>query len=204
MSMLNIQGLTAGYGPVAVLHGIDMEVGEGELVVVLGANGAGKTTTMRAISGLIPRQGVIEMEGRNLTKASPDAVVRVAVVVTGGSDSGVSRVGMEAECVRAGGDSHAPRFCCRITPGRAGAVVSRDLSEGLDLGDVRVALRDANPRRRQTSARVQPQVWASQEVRARQAEGRDDARRADCRRRDAAGNCGGGTGTGTTSGDAGK
>ena len=79
MSMLNIQGLTAGYGPVAVLHGIDMEVGEGELVVVLGANGAGKTTTMRAISGLIARQGVIEMEGRNITKASPDAVVRSGI-----------------------------------------------------------------------------------------------------------------------------
>jgi len=77
--MLKIQGLTAGYGPVAVLHGIDMEVGEGELVVVLGANGAGKTTTMRAISGLISRQGVIEMEGRNITKASPDAVVRSGI-----------------------------------------------------------------------------------------------------------------------------
>ena len=43
--------LHAGYGPVEVLHGIDLTVGDGEIVVVLGANGAGKTTTMRAIAG---------------------------------------------------------------------------------------------------------------------------------------------------------
>jgi branched-chain amino acid transport system ATP-binding protein len=79
MSMLKLEGLNAGYGPVAVLHGIDMEVGEGELVVVLGANGAGKTTTMRAISGLIPRQGLVEFRGENITKASPDAIVRAGI-----------------------------------------------------------------------------------------------------------------------------
>jgi branched-chain amino acid transport system ATP-binding protein len=79
MSMLKIEGLTAGYGPVAVLHGLDLEVGEGELVVMLGANGAGKTTTMRAISGLIGRQGTIEMEGKNITKWSPDHIVRAGI-----------------------------------------------------------------------------------------------------------------------------
>ena len=79
MSMLRVEGLTAGYGPIAVLHGIDLEVAEGELVVILGANGAGKTTTLRAVSGLIPRQGTIEVQGRNLTKASPDSIVRAGV-----------------------------------------------------------------------------------------------------------------------------
>ncbi|MCB9379104.1 MAG: ABC transporter ATP-binding protein [Acidimicrobiaceae bacterium] len=79
MSMLKIEGLTAGYGPVSVLHGLDLEVGEGELVVMLGANGAGKTTTMRAISGLIGRQGTIEMEGVNITKWSPDHIVRAGI-----------------------------------------------------------------------------------------------------------------------------
>ena len=79
MSMLKIEGLTAGYGPVSVLHGLDLEVGEGELVVMLGANGAGKTTTMRAISGLIGRQGAIEMEGQNITKWSPDHIVRAGI-----------------------------------------------------------------------------------------------------------------------------
>ncbi|MGB8858592.1 MAG: ABC transporter ATP-binding protein [Ilumatobacteraceae bacterium] len=77
--MLRAQGLTAGYGPVTVLHGIDIEVNEGEIVVMLGANGAGKTTTMRAISGTIPRQGTIELEGRNIQKVGPEVIVRGGV-----------------------------------------------------------------------------------------------------------------------------
>ncbi len=80
MTLLHAQGLSAGYGPVRVLQGIDLEVNEGEIVVVLGANGAGKTTTMRAISGTIPRQGVIEFEGRSIQKASTDAIVNAGIV----------------------------------------------------------------------------------------------------------------------------
>lgn len=76
MTLLHVSNLTAGYGPVAVLEGIDLEVNEGEIVVMLGANGAGKTTTMRAISGLIPRQGVIELDGRSIQRARPDSIVR--------------------------------------------------------------------------------------------------------------------------------
>ena len=76
MSLLRVQGLTAGYGPVTVLHGIDLEVNEGEIVVMLGANGAGKTTTMRAISGTIARQGTIEFEGRSIQKFGPEVIVR--------------------------------------------------------------------------------------------------------------------------------
>ena len=59
MSLLEVRGLEAGYGPVEVLHGFDLEVNAGEVVVILGANGAGKTTTMRAVSGTIPRRGGI-------------------------------------------------------------------------------------------------------------------------------------------------
>ena len=51
---LEVRGLKAGYGRSEVLHGVDLDVGPGEAVAVLGANGAGKTTLMRAISGLIP------------------------------------------------------------------------------------------------------------------------------------------------------
>jgi branched-chain amino acid transport system ATP-binding protein len=76
MTLLKTHGLTAGYGPVTVLHGLDLEVAEGEIVVILGANGAGKTTTMRAVSGTIPRQGTIEFEGATIQKAAPDAIVR--------------------------------------------------------------------------------------------------------------------------------
>lgn len=79
MNLLRTQGLTAGYGPVTVLHGIDLEVNEGEIVVMLGANGAGKTTTMRAISGTIPRQGIVELEGRNIQKVGSEVIVRGGV-----------------------------------------------------------------------------------------------------------------------------
>ena len=79
MTLLRATGLSAGYGPVTVLQKIDLEVQEGEFVVMLGANGAGKTTTMRAISGLIARQGLIEFEGVDITKASPDAIVRAGI-----------------------------------------------------------------------------------------------------------------------------
>jgi len=79
MSLFRAAGLTAGYGPVTVLQGIDLEVNEGEIVVMLGANGAGKTTTMRAISGVIPRQGTIEFQGNSIAKSAPDQIVRAGI-----------------------------------------------------------------------------------------------------------------------------
>ncbi|MEO3786829.1 ABC transporter ATP-binding protein [Actinocorallia sp. B10E7] len=75
MSLLEVAGLTAGYGPARVLHGLDLTVEAGEVVVVLGANGAGKTTTMRALSGLIPHTGTIVFDGEPLDGLGPDAVV---------------------------------------------------------------------------------------------------------------------------------
>lgn len=77
--VLSVAGLNAGYGPVNVLYGLDIEVGSGEVVVVLGANGAGKTTTLRAISGMISRSGTIDFEGNSIVKSSPDAIVRAGV-----------------------------------------------------------------------------------------------------------------------------
>ncbi len=79
MSLLSISRLRAGYGPVNVLHEVDLNVEAGEIVVMLGANGAGKTTTMRAISGMIPRAGEVMLEGTNITKATPDAIVRAGI-----------------------------------------------------------------------------------------------------------------------------
>jgi branched-chain amino acid transport system ATP-binding protein len=55
--LLSVRQLTAGYGPVSVLHGVSFEVDEGSVVALLGANGAGKTTTLSAISGLVPVVG---------------------------------------------------------------------------------------------------------------------------------------------------
>jgi branched-chain amino acid transport system ATP-binding protein len=77
--MLDVKGLHAGYGPVEVLHGLDLQVSEGEVVVILGANGAGKTTTMRSISGTIARRGEISFNGTSIAKASPDAIVRMGI-----------------------------------------------------------------------------------------------------------------------------
>jgi len=79
MTLLEVQGLTAGYGPVKVLHGLDFTVEEGEVVVMLGANGAGKTTTLRAVSGAIPRQGSVTFEGEDISKASVDGIVRAGI-----------------------------------------------------------------------------------------------------------------------------
>jgi branched-chain amino acid transport system ATP-binding protein len=77
--MLTVAGLTAGYGPVQVLHGIDFTVGEGEIVVILGANGAGKTTTMRSLSGMIPRHGHVQFNGTEISHMKPDAILRAGI-----------------------------------------------------------------------------------------------------------------------------
>jgi branched-chain amino acid transport system ATP-binding protein len=79
MTLLRTSGLRAGYGPITVLHDLDLEVHEGEIVVMLGANGAGKTTTMRAISGLIARQGTVWFGEHDITRSAPDIIVRHGV-----------------------------------------------------------------------------------------------------------------------------
>ena len=66
MPLLELAGLTAGYGHRRVLHDVNLSVGEGEIVAILGANGAGKTTTLRAISGSIQRAGTLLFSGRSL------------------------------------------------------------------------------------------------------------------------------------------
>jgi branched-chain amino acid transport system ATP-binding protein len=65
-AILQVRGLHAGYGSIRVLHGIDFEVEDGEIVALLGANGAGKTTTLRALSGMIPARGTIAFDGRDM------------------------------------------------------------------------------------------------------------------------------------------
>jgi branched-chain amino acid transport system ATP-binding protein len=77
--LLTITGLRAGYGPIEVLHGLDLTVGASEIVVVLGANGAGKTTTLRTVSGLLPHRGEIRFDGASLDGKKPDAIVRAGI-----------------------------------------------------------------------------------------------------------------------------
>ena len=65
--MLHLERVEAGYGETACLHGISLEVRQGEIVTLLGANGAGKTTTLMAISGVVPvRAGTVTFQDRRL------------------------------------------------------------------------------------------------------------------------------------------
>ena len=65
--ILEVRGLQAWYGESHVLHGVDLDIREGETVTLLGRNGAGKTTTLRAIMGILKRrQGVINLRGQDL------------------------------------------------------------------------------------------------------------------------------------------
>lgn len=71
--LLKVSDIRAGYGRAVVLHGVSLEVDEGEIVSVLGANGAGKTTTLRAISGLIPlKGGYVEFAGQRWRSEPPE------------------------------------------------------------------------------------------------------------------------------------
>ncbi|HYH10118.1 MAG TPA: ABC transporter ATP-binding protein [Thermoanaerobaculia bacterium] len=73
--MLSIQGLEVGYGAIAALHGIDLEVHKGEIVTLIGANGAGKTTTLRTISGLLrPKKGQVFFNGTDITGVKPHVI----------------------------------------------------------------------------------------------------------------------------------
>lgn len=78
-ALLEITDLWAGYGRQQVLQGINLHVDEGTVGVILGANGAGKTTTMRAISGMIARQGSVLFQGSPIGAASPDRIVHAGI-----------------------------------------------------------------------------------------------------------------------------
>jgi branched-chain amino acid transport system ATP-binding protein len=79
MSLLELNGVSAGYGERQVLHEVDLRVEAGEIVALLGANGAGKTTTLRAISGTINRAGQITFRGQSLVGRGPADVARLGV-----------------------------------------------------------------------------------------------------------------------------
>jgi branched-chain amino acid transport system ATP-binding protein len=80
-ALLSVRGLHAGYGEVEILRGIDLVVGAGDIVAVLGSNGAGKTTLNMTISGLVrARQGSIEFDGRSIQNADPADIVAAGLV----------------------------------------------------------------------------------------------------------------------------
>ena len=81
MSTLELRGVDAGYGRMAILHEVSMRVDAGEIVSLIGANGAGKTTTLRAIAGLVRvSKGEIRFDGHDVANERPDRVVRRRLV----------------------------------------------------------------------------------------------------------------------------
>ena len=77
MAFLELRNVHVKYGSVEVLHGIDLQVEEGEIVTILGANGAGKSTTLLSISGLVrPSQGEVLFQGEALSRLPSHEVVR--------------------------------------------------------------------------------------------------------------------------------
>jgi branched-chain amino acid transport system ATP-binding protein len=78
--LLQVRGLTAGFGAGPVLFGIDIEIAQGELVALVGANGAGKSTTLGALSGLVPAtSGSVSFSGSDVTNARPEAIVKAGI-----------------------------------------------------------------------------------------------------------------------------
>jgi len=78
--LIDIRGLEAGYGKIRVLHGIDLAIGPGEVVALLGPNGGGKTTLLRAVSGLLPWTGAVRFAGQDLRGWGPQETARAGLV----------------------------------------------------------------------------------------------------------------------------
>ena len=78
--ILSVRDLEVSYGTIPALHGISLEVEQGEIVTLIGANGAGKTTTLRTISGLLkPRKGDVTFKDKRITGAKPHLITAMGV-----------------------------------------------------------------------------------------------------------------------------
>ena len=78
--LLELQAVEAGYGGSRVLFGVDLQVGTGEVVGLLGRNGMGKTTTVRCIAGLLqPTGGYLRFAGETLARSSPHRIARLGM-----------------------------------------------------------------------------------------------------------------------------
>ena len=80
MSLLSVSGIQSWYGASQALFGVDLDVGDGEVVALMGRNGMGKTTTIRAICGLTPaRSGTIVFGGTDITRQKPFRIARAGI-----------------------------------------------------------------------------------------------------------------------------
>ena len=80
MAILSVEGLFASYGAIQALHGISLEVNEGEMVALLGANGAGKSTTLKSVAGVLrPIKGSVRFLGRDIANRKPEWIVKQGI-----------------------------------------------------------------------------------------------------------------------------
>ena len=80
--MLEVKDLKVSYGAIEVVHGVTLEIKEGECVALIGANGAGKSSTLKAICGLVPASGgSIVFEGKDITNASGSSIVKSGITM---------------------------------------------------------------------------------------------------------------------------
>jgi branched-chain amino acid transport system ATP-binding protein len=78
--LLRVSDVSASYGPIQALRDVSLEVGEGQIVALLGANGAGKSSTLKVISGLLrPSGGSVEFLGQRIDRRSPESIVSIGV-----------------------------------------------------------------------------------------------------------------------------
>jgi ABC-type branched-subunit amino acid transport system ATPase component/predicted MFS family arabinose efflux permease len=99
-TLLVCRGLDVAYDQVQVLFGVDLEVGEGEIVALLGTNGAGKSTLLRAISGLVePRGGAIFFDGEEVTRVGPRRAAELGIIQMPGGRSVFPTLTVD-ECLR--------------------------------------------------------------------------------------------------------
>jgi branched-chain amino acid transport system ATP-binding protein len=77
--MLAVAGLDAWYGKSQVLRGVDLRVGRGEIVALLGRNGAGRSTTLKAVMGAVTRSGRVAFDGRDISTAAPHVIARAGI-----------------------------------------------------------------------------------------------------------------------------
>jgi len=107
--LLELHDVVAGYGHTEVLHGIDLHVGQGELVALIGANGAGKSTLLKTVVGMLtPKSGRVLLGGQDISGVRPEQLVRrgVALVPEGRLLFGPMTV---AENLELGGYALPPR-----------------------------------------------------------------------------------------------
>jgi branched-chain amino acid transport system ATP-binding protein len=78
-TLLRVENLVVRYGDIRAVKGITFHVERGEILALVGANGAGKTTTLRALSGMLPYEGSVALQGRDLRGLTPDRILRLGM-----------------------------------------------------------------------------------------------------------------------------